>query len=240
MLAGFYAYLALIALVAAAVLSAGLAMTRMTIARATVPYLAAEYQRAETALQQRVADDMQLGGVPFPAPAFTPLPSTCANDSCTYTSSATITITQTAAATPGPACDPSQTNCAPNVQTNAAVSEGRVMAKIVVTLRGLRGETVASRSGSVILRTMNAPPYVALAGSRNDSFDGEIAANAAGDDGGSAPATPDPCASSAPGSADDTTVRVAYRNRVTNACANGSSWGTASYGGTAASSGWTP
>src|SRR5579884_2647898 len=110
MLAGTLAYVALIALVAATILSAGLAMTRMTIARMMIPYLDAGYQRAAVSLQQTVGADMQSGGVPYPAPTFTPIPRACANATCTYTTTETIALTQSAPATPGPACDSSQTN----------------------------------------------------------------------------------------------------------------------------------
>lgn len=240
MLAGVFAYVALIALVVATVMSAGLAMTRMTIARATAPYLSAGYQRAAAVLQQTLASQMQNGGIPFPAPTFAPLAAACANSSCTYTTTATIAITQSAPATPGPACDVSQSQCAPNVQTNAYVCEARVTAAITVTLHTAGGGVAAVRSGSVVLRTMNVPPYAAIAGSREGTFDGAVAGAAAGDDGGAPPATPNPCASAAVGTVDDTTVRVAYRNRATKACTDGSSWANASYGGAATPPGWNP
>src|SRR6185437_14233856 len=115
MLAGALFYVALIALVATTILSAGFAMTRMSIARMAQPYLAAGYQRALASLQERVATQMQIGG---PAPAFTPIPSTCANASYTYKSIETIALTGTSAPTAGPSCDTLQSNCASNVQAN--------------------------------------------------------------------------------------------------------------------------
>lgn len=240
MLAGALFYVALIALVVTTVLSAGLAMTRMTITRMAQPYIAAGYQRAAASLQQTISSEMQSGGVPSPAPTFTPIPPACANSACTYTASETIALTQIASATPGPSCDPSQTNCAPNVQTNAYVAESRLTAAITVIVKDARGTVVATRSGSVVLRTLSAPPYVTIAGSRGGTFDDVVNSHTAGDDGGAPPATPNPCATSIAGTADDTTVRVAYRNATTNACTNGSGWADSSYGARVVPNGWSP
>jgi hypothetical protein len=184
---------------------------------------------------------MQAGGVPYPAPTFTPIQASCANASCSYTTTETITLTQAAPATPGPACDPSQDSCAPNVQVNRYVAEGRLSAVITVNLLDQSGYPLATRSQTVVLRTMAAPPYVAIAGSREGTFDDITASAAAGDDGGAPPATPNPCATAAIGSASDTTVRVQYRDRDAPAtCTDGSLWADSSYSTRAASSGWSP
>lgn len=236
MLAGALVYVALVALIATTILSAALAMTRATIVRMARPYVAAGYQRASASLQSALAAQMQAGGG-APLPEFTPIPPACANTACTYTVSETIALTQSAAPTPGPTCDPAQTACAANVQTNAYVSESRVTATISVDVKDASGALVLSRAGTIVLRTFDTPPYVAIAGARDGAFDDVAASHAAGDDGGLAPATPDPCTSATPGAAQDTAVRVAYRNAVTNACTNGSSWGDASYAAPAAS-GW--
>src|SRR5579862_3283226 len=113
MLAGALFYVALIALVATTIVSAGLAMTRMSIARMAQPYLAAGYQRALTSLQERVGAQIQTHGIFYPAPAFTPIPSACANVSCTYKSTETIALTASSVPTAGPSCDPLQSSCAP-------------------------------------------------------------------------------------------------------------------------------
>ena len=240
MLAGALFYVALIALVATTILSAGFAMTRMTIARMAQPYIAAGYQRATSSLEQTVSAEMQAGGVPYPRPTFTPLAAACANAACTYKTAETIAFTDSGAASSAGACDASQTNCAPNVQSNAYVGESRLTAQITVTVTDAGGSTVASRSGAVILRTFASPPYVALAGSRDGTFDDVAASHTAGDDGGAPPATPNPCASGTTGVADDTTVRVAYHNTSTSACGDGSSWNQASYSSTTSASGWSP
>jgi hypothetical protein len=240
-LAGALFYAALIALVATTILSAGFAMTRMTIARMAQPYLAAGYQRALTSLQEQIAADMQSGGVPYPAPTFTPIAAACANASCTYQTAETIALTDTAAPTPGPSCDPAQSSCAPNVQVNAYVAESRLTATITVTVTDNSGSTVAQRSGTTVLRTFNTPPYVAIGGSREATFDDVAGSHAVGDDGGAPPATPNPCAVATAGASDDTAVRVAYRNAATAACSDGSAWADASYGASSSSSsGWSP
>jgi hypothetical protein len=236
MLAGVIFYVALIALVATTILSAGLAMTRMTVTRMAQPFIAAGYQRALNSLQQTIAADVQ-SGVPFPTPTFAPLGPACANAACTYTTTETIALAQSASPTPGPSCDPGQTNCALNVQTNAYVSESRLSAVVTVTVSDARGAVIATRSLTAALRTFDAPPYVALAGAGESAFD-DAGSRAIGDDGGAAPATPNPCASASAGVADDTSVRVAYRNEKTAACSDGSTWGNASYSSGAGASGW--
>lgn len=237
MLAGVIFYVALIALIATTILSAGLAMTRMSITRMAQPFVAAGYQRALNSLQQTLAADMQSGGMPFPAPTFAPIGPSCANAACTYRTTETIAIAQTASPTAGPSCDPAQTNCALDVQTNAYVGESRLEAVVTVTVSDAHGAVIATRSGTAVLRTFHAPPYVAIAGSGETAFD-DAGSRAIGDDGGAAPATPNPCASTSAGAADDTSVRVAYRNEKTAACSDGSAWGNTSYS-SAAASGWS-
>ncbi len=240
MLAGALYYVALIALVAATILSAGIAMTRMTIARMAQPYIVSGYQRAAASIEQTVAAQMQSGGVPYPAPALTPIPAQCANAACTYKTAETIALTTSGAPVRAATCDGSQTNCAQNVQSNGYVAESRVTAAITVTVTDTGGVIVATRSGTLILRTFAAPPYVAVAGSREGTFDDIASSHTAGDDGGAPPATPDPCASASAGVADDTTVRVAYRNTGSGACMDASAWSNSSYSGSSSSSGWSP
>lgn len=241
MLANTLFYVALIALAASTVLSAGAAMTRMTILRLSQSALGSGYQRAAAALQQRLSSEIAMHGFPSPLPSFTPLPQACADagSPCKYKTDATIALTQPGAEAFSAVCDPSASNCAPNEEANAYVDERRLSARITVTVSAPDGSILAVRSGEAILRTFSVPPYVAIAGSRDGSFDGFTAARAPGDDGGMLPATPDPCASAAP--TEDTAVRVAYRNTVTNACSNGSAWRDGSYsidGGSA--TGWSP
>jgi hypothetical protein len=233
-------YVALIAMAASTLLSAGAAMTRVTILRLSQSALNSGYQRAAAALQQRLATEIAARGFPSPLPSFTPLPQACAGGSaaCTYKTGATIALTQPAPETFAAACNPSSSNCATNEEANVYVDEHRLSARITVSVSGPDGTVLVARSADVVLRTFSIPPYVAIAGSRDGSFDSFATDRAPGDDSGALPATPDPCASAAPAS--DTVVRVAYRNAVTNACIDGSAWRDGSYSVDGSAAGWSP
>lgn len=241
MLANALFYVALIALAASTCLSAGLAMTRITMTRMAQHALAAGYQRASASLQQTLAADIASGVSPEAVPSFTPLPPACAvvETPCRYTTRASIALTQMGTQAASSACDPSATNCAVNEEANAYVNERRVPARITVTVSGPSGEVLAVRSSDVIVRTFTSAPYAAIAGARDGSFDTVTREDRAGDDGGTLPATPDPCGSSA--AQDNTAVRVAYVNSATNACSDGSSWRDGSYDSQSANAGsWSP
>jgi hypothetical protein len=221
-------------------LSAGLTMTRMTGTRIAQTYLAVGYQRAVSSLRQSIAAHVQSVGAANPLPALTPLPPACAGTGCGFQTSATITLTSPNPA-PAATCDASQSDCAQNEQANAYVNEGRIPARIVVTVTTSAGIQLATRSSDVILRTLATAPYVIIAGARDASFDDVASGHAAGDDGGTVPATPNPCASVAPGTADDTVIRVAYENATTAQCTDGSSWRSSSYNAAGSSApGWSP
>jgi|GEM_PF-1738584 len=243
MLANAIVYVALIALVATTFLSAGLAMVRTAIHRSAQTYVTPGFQRAASALQQTLAQDLRTGTLPAPLPTFTPMPPACvdANTPCRYKSSASITLTQTGTAVAGSQCDAMRTNCAAHEQSNAYVRESRITARISVSITAASdGALLATRTADLIVRTMNTPPYAVLAGNRDGSFDDAIAAHAAGDDGGTLPATPNPCATAVAGASDDTAIRVAYRNQTTNACSDGNSWRTESYDSSTEAATWSP
>jgi len=171
------------------------------------------YQRAVHALETNVATYAQAGAIPSPLPVFTPLPAACAdaNPPCAFTSTATISLVRSDAP-------------ASNQEANAYVSESRVTAHISISVRAADGTLLATRDNDVTLRTMLSPPYVALSGARDATFDDVVTGNLLGDDGGRPPATANPCAAATAGSSDDTVVRVAYKNAETGACSDGSSW----------------
>lgn len=242
MLANALFYVALLAIAAMTYLSAGLAMTRVSASRIAQTFLSAGYQRAMSALQQRLSAQIAAGGTQGPLPVFTPLPPACAGvaGSCTYTTSAAIALTAATGAAAPPGCDPAKSNCAENEEASAYVDEGRVAARITVSVVASGGTQVATRSSEIVLRTIATPPYVIVAGAQDDSSDA-LSAQAAGDDGGVPAATPNPCSAGVSGTADDTTIRVAYRNAATNACSDGSLWRSKSYdSGGAAPAGWSP
>ncbi len=236
-------YVALLAVACATFLSAGLAMTRVTIHRQAENYLTAGYQRAMWSVQQTLATDLQNGPLSSPLPTIAPIPAACVDSShpCRYETSETIAFTQLSTPAPVATCD-ARTNCAVGEQANAYVDEGRITARISVTVTSADGSALAVRTDDAIFRTMRTPPFVVLAGTRDGSFGDIAGAHAAGDDGGSLASTPaDPCATPVPGTSDDTQVRVAYRNTSTGACSNGSSWRTSSYDSSqSAPAGWSP
>ena len=231
-------YIALVALIASTFLSAGIGMTRATIHRLAQTYIAAGFARAQASLQQTLAAELQAGPLPSPLPTFTPLPQTCAAGPCAYKIGASIVFTRIGAPSVSSQCDQTLSNCAFNEQANAYVNEGRMTARITVTVSASGdGAVLVSRTQDVVLRTMSTPPYAVLAGTRDGSFGDVLAKHAAGDDGGEAASSVNPCASPAPpGTSDDTVVRVAYRNQTTNACSDGSTWRTQSYASDA--TGW--
>jgi hypothetical protein len=211
--AGAIVYVGLIAIVATTTLCAVLAMTRMSVQRLARQYVTVGYQRATAVLESTIVSDLQKGAVPNPAPSFAPIPPQCADAACRYTTAETIALTQVAPATPGPVCDPSESNCAQNVQINPYVDEGRLTAHLTITVQDRSGAVVVTRGGDVTLRLMSAPPYVVPAGSRESTFDDVIGSNAPGDDGGTA----------------DTSIRAKYCNDTTGVCTDASSWANASY-----------
>ncbi|HET9393049.1 MAG TPA: hypothetical protein VFO29_06000 [Candidatus Rubrimentiphilum sp.] len=204
---------ALIALAATTILSAGLVTTRVSVHRLAQTYLSQGYQRAVDTLETNIAAYAQAGSIPSPLPTFTPLPPLCAdaNPPCAFTSTATITLSRGNAT-------------ASNQEANAYVAEDRLAAHISVAVRAPDGTLLATRDNDLTLRTMLSPPYVAIAGARDATFDDVAFGNLVGDDGGKPPATANPCAAGAAGSSDDTVVRVAYKNAQTGACTDGSSW----------------
>jgi hypothetical protein len=241
MLANALLAVALAAVIASSVLTAGLAMTRMAIERGAEMYAVVGYQRALDALVQDLRTHLQAGTLPQSPPA--PLPAACVDggNPCSYETSAAIAFVQTAAPAAASSCDTSQSNCAVNEEANPYVAEGRVIARITVNVSTAQGAVLTTRTNDVVLRTLSVPPYVTVAGTRDGTFDDVASAATAGDDGGAPPATPNPCTAASAGSSIDTTVRVAYQNAQSSACSDGSRWQNGSYTiGGSAPSGWSP
>ena len=221
-------YVLLLAVLTFAVLGTGLNAARIAVREHAKSAFAAGFARADAVLIQTVGAQLRSSGSVSPLPSFTPLPAECTDGACTGTLSETIAVTQIAAPSPVPSCDPAVSQCATNVQTNPFVNESRIAARITVTLAAANGAAIATRSAGVIVRTMQTPPYAAIAGSL-------------GDDGGAAPATPNPCAAWVAGSSADTQVRVQYRNIAGAGCSDASSWSAASYSSVPDSpAGWSP
>ncbi|HZT12014.1 MAG TPA: hypothetical protein VFA29_04400 [Candidatus Baltobacteraceae bacterium] len=219
---------ALLALTAGAMLSAGMAMTRATVHRLAGAYAASGYQQALQSVTDQLAAEMENGGLPSPMPTPSPPPKQCADRGCRFWVTESVQFTTIAAPAAEPSCDGTQPNCA-TAQTNAYIAEGRATARIWVVVGDSSGGTLASKSGDVTFRTLHRAPYAVVADARDGSFDGTARGSAPGDDGGIGPATPDPCASSSPGTSDDTLIRVAYRNVQTDACSNAGTFSAQAY-----------
>lgn len=230
MLVNALSYLCVAAVVAVSVLGAGFSAARIAQRSYAQAFLPAAMAQARSAFISEVAAQIRTTGSAAGLAASATAPH-CINSACTILVTAQMQPVQTASA-PAAVCDPAQSDCAANTQTNAYVAEGRVAARITVNIALQGGTVLASRAQDVVARTTQTPPYAAIAGD---------APADAGDDGGAAPATPNPCASAAAGSSSDTQVRVQYRNAVTSACTDASTWSDAAYAQPpGAHAGWRP
>jgi hypothetical protein len=219
---------ALIALAANTILSAGLISERIAVRRAAQTYLNREYERATQALISEIAPFASAGTFPEPLPSFTFAPE-CEDERtpCAFTSSANVSPRFADSDSPAP-CD-SAPACANNEQENSYVGERRIVAEISVAVQAGDGSLLAAREADVTLRTLHAPPYVAIAGARDRTSDALLASAPPGEDAGRPPATANPCAAGSPGISDDTVVRAAYENAETGACSDGSAWRSSGY-----------
>lgn len=229
MLANALVCVALIALAANTILSAGLVSERVAVRRAAQTYVNREYQRAMQALLSEIEPFASSGSFPDPLPSFT-IPPECVDDRnpCGFTSSAEVSPQLADSDSPAP-CD-SDWACANNEQRGTYVTERRIVATISVTVQSGDGSILGSREADVTLRTLSVPPYVAIAGARDRTSDASASAGfPPGEDAGRPPATANPCAAGPPGTSADTVVRVAYENAQTGACSNASAWRSSAY-----------
>jgi hypothetical protein len=230
MLANALVCVALIALAANTILSAGLISERLAVRRAAQTYVNREYQRGAQALIAEIAPFARSGSFPDPLPSFTFAPA-CVDDRnpCGFTGSAQVWA-QFGDSDSSPAPCDADSACANNEQRNAYVAERRIVGTISVAVQAGDGSILATRQADVTLRTLNAPPYVAIAGTRDGTIDG-VSDNELppGEDAGRPPATANPCAPGSPGASDDTVVRAAYENAQTGACSDASAWRSAKY-----------
>lgn len=227
MLANALVCVALVALAANAILSTGMISARIAVRRIAQTYASQESSAALDAVIAGVQPYARAGAFPNPLPELRPIPAHCSDPDppCAFLGSGTITLLRRDPATPL-ACG-AGTGCAVNEETNAYINEGRIVARISVFVRAADGTPLAQRDSEVALRTFAVPPYVAIAGSADGTFDS--AGGPHGEDAGLPPVTPNPCAVATPGQAGDTVVRVAYENAQSGECSNGSSWRTTGY-----------
>lgn len=188
------------------------------------------FSSATAQIRARIAAQIQAGSDPrsISLQGFDVAPACTASDAahaCALSAVASVASTlaggigSTSAAT----CPPP---CAANVQENDSVDEGRISARVHVTVSAADGTIYARRDRYAIFRTMRVAPYAQLGGTR-DASDATISAGSAeGDDGGIP---------------DATTANVRYVNARTGATLDGNAWATRSWSnGDAVPSGWAP
>jgi hypothetical protein len=126
-------------------------------------------------------------------------------------------------AVPGASCAPL---CAVGMQENDAVAEGRLAERFRIRVIGSDGSVLAERDRYAVFRTFRAPPYLALAGTRDAGSDAIASGTSEGDDGG------------VPGS---TTVNVRYVNGANAAAIDANVWSSRAWSDAdARASDWDP
>lgn len=178
------------------------ALSRTGIAAATNA-LGDATERAQSAIAIAVAQ----GATP---PVLVPSPApTCvlANDTgCSIVAAESIVL-----ATPDPTSCPMQ-GCAGYEQGNDAVGEGRFVATISATASNAQGVPIATRTRSVIFRTLHVPPYAVPGGALDATLDDSE--SGAGDLGGMTPLD----------SSSGTLVDVVYQNATSGAVMPANVW----------------
>ncbi|HUY40304.1 MAG TPA: hypothetical protein VMV82_01890 [Candidatus Dormibacteraeota bacterium] len=120
---------------------------------------------AEQLAQATIAAAMAAGATP---PASLPPTQTCVTSDaagCTMSARTRVTL-----ATPVPTPCPSA-GCNTYLQENDAVDEGRIVASIATTIALRSGAPIAARDGSVLFRTLRAPPYAVASGALDGTLD---------------------------------------------------------------------
>src|SRR5947209_4044082 len=131
---------AMIALCATTVLSAGALAAREAMHRLAQSALPAGYQRGLDSLTSILRTYARGGVFPNPLPAIAPLDPVCADASspCSTFTGVTFVLTRTDLGTSQP-CDPATAVCAVNEESNPYAFESRVHARITVTIRASDG-----------------------------------------------------------------------------------------------------
>jgi hypothetical protein len=153
-----------------------------------------EFGVAAGVAQSTLANAIAAGYTPAPLPSLTPTCAVTTDGGCTLTANATLAI-----ATPSPSACPTS-GCDFYLQGNDAVSESRTSVAIDVDVTDSEGEIVASRSGTVVFRSLRVPPYILSDGMLDATLDDT--AGSAGEIGGSVPS----------GTSAGTLIDVVYQN----------------------------
>lgn len=224
MLANVIVAVALVALTVATSVSTTYAAARAMIHRNAQRYADAAFTGALGDARDQIAARIAAGQA---MPAFTPSPPqpACGSGaaSCAFFVSESIALASSASA-------------GSNLEADANVNEGRIVADVTVSVSTADGTVLARREKRAILRTFLTPPYAVIGGARDGSSD-LTAQSAEGDDGGLPPGTA--TSACAPAATDETVVRAEYYNDVSGACTDASAWRSQPAPG-ASPSAWTP
>lgn len=205
------------------------ALARGTLARTATLASDRAAATAPTALQQSLATAIANGADPRSlrfAPIRTSGPCVLTGNAgvCLLNLDTTVASVMLQPVSGSNTAEPCEPRCAFNVQANDGIEEGRISARMVSTITGPNDAILARRGRYVTLRTMRAPPYAVLVGSRDATNDRFLSGSAQGDDGG-APAT---------------VVSVRYRNVQSGAESDGNAWQSSSWSSDDALAGWSP
>jgi hypothetical protein len=166
----------------------------------------ATFANAAQLAQSAIANALASGATP-PATMPSPAPTCATSDgnACLMMSSVTLT-----SATPAPSPCPSA-GCDAYLQGNDAIGEGRIAVTIDAVITNAAGETIATRGGTVLFRTLRVAPYAIPVGALDATLDD---LGSAGDEGGIVPA----------GSGAGTLIDVVYKNASSGATMPANVW----------------
>ena len=198
----------MLAVIAETILHASASLARAALHQRAVTVAQTQFSAAATEAQQTIALAIQGGADPSAMiPVMPAAAPTCALQSATGCALTAATSVTTATPMPSATGCPN-TNCTIYLQSNDAVSEGRLVLAIVSTVTSPSGVVLAQRSGTIAVRTFRVPPYASIAGAL-DAANGTTAST--GDDGGAATGTA-------------TLVNAVYQNAVTGTFLPGNVW----------------
>jgi len=177
--------IAILGLAAGVALEGALGFARISARHAAAHYAQIGFVQARSQLQSGLAAQIAAGAHDLQAPAaLAPAPA-CLSAPCPFTLAATFALQ-------GALGDNASSNVvATSVQSNAAISEGRLAATITETVGAADGTTIAVRTEYVTLRTFGVPPYVAIDGMTDSAGARDVPLEA--DAGGCDPTTPSSC-----------------------------------------------
>ena len=186
--------------------SATLALTALR--ERGVEAVQAEFASAAQTAQSEIAAAAEENVLPTALPSPSPTCALAGPTGCELTASASIDLA-TPAATPS-VCP--SAGCGAYLQENAAIDEGRAAVTIDAIVTNSSGTDVATRSATVVFRTLRIAPYAALTGVLDDTLDG--VSGTSGDSAGEVPTD----------ATAGTLINVLYRNAQSGATMPANVW----------------